>query len=97
LLSPSFPYTTLFRSVHTLFTLVSPTVSDHLYLLSRLAFALRDPAFKAAVARHAPSDEILRESRRVEAALDSTRGSTVPFVRNKADRKSTRLNSSHDQ
>jgi nitrogen PTS system EIIA component len=72
------------KPVHTLFTLVSPTVSDHLHLLSRLAFALRDPAFRAIVTRRASSDEILREARRIEAGLESAGGSTVPFVRRKA-------------
>jgi PTS system nitrogen regulatory IIA component len=70
------------KPVHTLFTLISPTVSDHLHLLSRLAFSLRDPAFKAAVTRRASSDEILREARRIEAGLAG--GSIRPFVRRKA-------------
>ena len=62
------------KPVHTLFTLVSPTVRDHLHLLSRLAFALRDPAFKAAITRRASSDDILLEARRIEAGLDSAEG-----------------------
>lgn len=47
------------QPVHTLFTLVSPTVRIHLYLLSRLAHALRLPAFKEAVSRQASREEIL--------------------------------------
>lgn len=47
------------QPVHTLFTLVTPTVRVHLYLLSRLASALLDPVFKAALARQAPREEIL--------------------------------------
>lgn len=45
--------------VHTLFTLVTPTVKVHLYLLSRLASALLDPRFKAALIRQASREEIL--------------------------------------
>ena len=57
------------QPVHTLFSVISPTVRAHLHLLSRLAFALRDAGFKAALlARQAP-ETILREARRVEAGL----------------------------
>ncbi len=56
------------QSVHTLFTLVSPTVRVHLYMLSRLAHALRDPAFKAAVARQASREEILAAARALAAS-----------------------------
>jgi len=54
------------KPVHCLFTLVSPTVKSHLHLLSRLAFALRDPAFKKAIGSRAPREEILEAARRVE-------------------------------
>ena len=57
------------KPVHCLFTMVSPTVRAHLQLLSKLAFALRDPGFKAAIARQALRDEVLLELGRVEAAL----------------------------
>ena len=50
--------------VNVLFTLISPTVRAHLHLLSRLAFALREPSFKEAVLRQASRDELL-------AALES--------------------------
>ena len=55
--------------VRILFSLVSPTVREHLQLLSRLAFALRDPSFKAAVAREAARDEILKQARRIDSGL----------------------------
>ena len=51
------------QPVHTLFTLVSPTVRIHLYMLSRIAHALRNPGFKEVVARQAPRDEILTAAR----------------------------------
>jgi PTS system nitrogen regulatory IIA component len=57
--------------VHVLFLVLSPTVRDHLHLLARLAYALRDPGFKGAVLRQGPDDEILREVRRVETSAAS--------------------------
>jgi len=57
------------KPVHCLFTIISPTVRAHLTLLSRLAFAMRDPGFQDAVRRQALRDEILAELRRVEAGL----------------------------
>lgn len=56
------------QPVHTLFTLVSPTVRIHLYMLARLAFALRDPDFKAAVSRQGSRDEILAAARAITKA-----------------------------
>jgi PTS system nitrogen regulatory IIA component len=50
------------QPVHTLFTIVSPTIKAHLHLLSRLAFALRQPAFAEVIARQGSREEILRES-----------------------------------
>jgi len=55
------------QPVHTVFSLVSGTIRAHLYLLSRLSFALHDPSFKEAVLRRAPREQILAEVRRVEA------------------------------
>ncbi len=72
------------KPVHTLFTLVSPTVRDHLHLLSRLAFSLRDPGFKTAVARRETNEEILRLVRRVESGLQSKGENERPFVSRKA-------------
>jgi PTS system nitrogen regulatory IIA component len=57
------------QPVHCLFTIVSPTVRAHLYLLSRLAFALRDPDFRGVIRRQGLRDEILAEVRRVESGL----------------------------
>ena len=57
------------RPVHALFTMVSPTVRMHLHLISRLAFALREPDFGAAVERRASADDLLSELRRVESGL----------------------------
>src|SRR5436309_2037710 len=62
------------KSVHVLFTMVSPTVRAHLRLLSRLAFALHDSGFKKAVLSQASRDEILRECERVERSLERADG-----------------------
>ena len=62
------------KPVHTLFTLISPTVKAHLYLLSRLAFALRDPGFKQIIAQQASRDQILAATRELSARLLSTSG-----------------------
>jgi PTS system nitrogen regulatory IIA component len=51
--------------VRTLFTLVSPTVRAHLHLLSRLAWALRQPGFRDSVAATASRDGILEAARGV--------------------------------
>ena len=57
------------KPVRCLFTMVSPTVRAHLHLLSKLAFVLRDPGFKAVLMRQGLREEILAELRRAEAAL----------------------------
>jgi PTS system nitrogen regulatory IIA component len=72
------------KAVQTLFTLVSPTVQGHLHLLSRLAYSLRDPGFKAAIKRRASKDEILSEARRIESSLKPNPQGLRSSVRKKA-------------
>jgi PTS system nitrogen regulatory IIA component len=60
--------------VHTLFVLLSPTVRVHLRLLARLAFALRDPEFSAAIQQKAAAKVILGHARRLEQALQQAAG-----------------------
>ncbi|MGE0820969.1 MAG: PTS sugar transporter subunit IIA [Candidatus Binatia bacterium] len=60
------------KPVHTIFSLISPTVRAHLRLLSRLSFALQDQGFKAVIGRQGARDEIFAEARRVEASLITT-------------------------
>jgi PTS system nitrogen regulatory IIA component len=57
------------KPVHAFFTLISPTVKIHLHLLSRLGFVLRQPAFKAALARQACHEELMTELVAAEAAI----------------------------
>ena len=59
------------KPVHTVFTLVSPTVRDHTHQLARLAFFLRDPGFKSAIKRRAHGDEILREACLIEPQVSN--------------------------
>jgi PTS system nitrogen regulatory IIA component len=47
------------QPVRVLFTLTTPTVRAHLHLLSRLAHALHDPAFKEALARPSGPDVVM--------------------------------------
>lgn len=58
------------RPVRVLFALISPTVRAHLHLLSRLSFALRTPAFKEAVLRQAPREELMAAAEQCEASAE---------------------------
>lgn len=57
------------KPVHTLFTIISPTIRAHLHLISRLAYALRVPEMAAVLARQGSRDEIFTELRRLEQTL----------------------------
>jgi PTS system nitrogen regulatory IIA component len=61
------------KPVHTLFTLVTPTIRSHLHLLSRIAFVLRDSGFAGLVRCQARRDEILTEIRRLEEKISRNR------------------------
>ena len=52
------------KPVHTLFTLVSPTIRTHLSMLSKLTFLLRKPEFSSVIARRAAPQEILQAARK---------------------------------
>lgn len=57
------------QPVYALFMLISPTVRAHLHLISRLAYALRDPAFHAVIQKRGLWEEILSAARRVDTGL----------------------------
>jgi PTS system nitrogen regulatory IIA component len=61
------------KPVATLFLILSPTVREHLHLLSRLAFALQQDGFRGAVMRQAARQEILREARSSDELADASR------------------------
>jgi len=62
------------QPVYCLFTIVAPTARTHLYLLSRLAFALRNPEFKTAITNQSSRDEIIRLARQVESGFPKDTG-----------------------
>jgi nitrogen PTS system EIIA component len=57
------------QPVYALFMLISPTVRAHLHLISRLAFSLRDVAFRDVIQRQGLREEILDAARKVEQTL----------------------------
>ncbi|MFH0922380.1 MAG: PTS sugar transporter subunit IIA [Fibrobacterota bacterium] len=57
------------KPVHCLFTLVSPTVRTHLHLLSRLAFSLKDGAFKQRILEQAAQEALFQEIGRIEGRI----------------------------
>jgi PTS system nitrogen regulatory IIA component len=57
------------QPVHTLFTIVSPTIRAHLQLLARLGFALRQPAFARVIAEQGSREQILAASQAVEQSI----------------------------
>ena len=62
------------QPVYCLFTIVAPTVRSHLYFLSRLAFALRNPDFKDAITNQSSRDEIIELARQVESGFPTEKG-----------------------
>lgn len=65
------------KPVHTLFTMVSPTISAHLSLLSKLSFALRFPAFAGVIARQGTREEILAAASAADSGMPQRSGSPV--------------------
>lgn len=59
------------KPVHTLFTIISPTIKTHLGLLSRLAFALREAGFARKIADRSGCTQILEDARRIDALLSA--------------------------
>jgi PTS system nitrogen regulatory IIA component len=59
------------RPVHTLFTIVAPSIWSHLQLLSRLAHALRAPMFREVIGRQADDGTILAAAAELDRALGS--------------------------
>ncbi|HSP17395.1 MAG TPA: PTS sugar transporter subunit IIA [Thermoanaerobaculia bacterium] len=56
------------RGVDTFFLLISPTVHVHLSMLAQLAYGLKKDAFRGAVRRRAPAEEIVRIAASIEEA-----------------------------
>jgi PTS system nitrogen regulatory IIA component len=66
------------KPVRVLISLITPTIRDHLALLSQLAFALKDPGLRKALQAEAPRDRIMAEFERVEAAMEAQRAGAEP-------------------
>jgi PTS system nitrogen regulatory IIA component len=66
------------QPVHTLFTLVSPTVQAHLHLLSRLTYGLRQTQFSVPVAEMAAREILLEGARAVDLAARPVAQETAP-------------------
>lgn len=62
--------------VHTLFTLISPTIRVHLHLLSRIGFILQQPVFKTAIRKQAASEELFAAVAAAEAMLPVANNTT---------------------
>jgi PTS system nitrogen regulatory IIA component len=61
------------QPVHTIFSMVSPTIKGHLRLLAKLSAAMLDARFRDAIVRRAPAEQILAEAKRVESAFPQSR------------------------
>jgi len=59
------------RPVEILFTLISPTIRAHLYLLSKIAYALRDSEFRSVISRQGTREEIFTHARRIDEQAHS--------------------------
>lgn len=57
------------QPVHTLFTMLSPTVRAHLQMLARLSFALHQPEFAEVISRHGSREEILKACEAVDQRI----------------------------
>ncbi len=57
------------KPVHTLFTIVSPTIKAHLNLLSKLSMGLRSPAFAGVISSTGSREDIFQEAGRLDATL----------------------------
>ncbi|HUX38816.1 MAG TPA: PTS sugar transporter subunit IIA [Rectinemataceae bacterium] len=60
--------------VDVLFAIVCPTVKDHLHLLSRLGYALRDEGFRSAVRARASDGDLIAALGSVESKIGDSGG-----------------------
>ncbi|MBN1490561.1 MAG: PTS sugar transporter subunit IIA [Phycisphaerae bacterium] len=65
------------QPVHTLFTLISPTVRSHLRMLSQLSFSLRKPSFRQVIREQGVREAILAEVVQIESDLALTPPATA--------------------
>lgn len=60
------------QPVHTLFTMLSPTVRSHLQMLARLSFALNQPDFAGVISRHGSREDILHACEAVDRSIQDS-------------------------
>ena len=65
------------QPVHTLFTLISPTVRSHLRMLSQLSFSLRKTSFRRIIREQGAREAILAEVVQIESDLALTPPATT--------------------
>jgi len=57
------------KPIHLLFTIFTPTIRSHLYLLSRLSYALKEKSWQDVLAKPGAPEEILESLRAIEQRL----------------------------
>lgn len=60
------------KPVHTLFTIISPTIRGHLNLLSKLSYMLRDETFRCILEKQGNRSEILEHVTILESKIPSS-------------------------
>ncbi|HMA91505.1 MAG TPA: PTS sugar transporter subunit IIA [Polyangiaceae bacterium] len=58
--------------VHSFFTLITPTIRSHLFLLSRLSVALQNPEFHRLVIEQAPADALFEVADALDRSMPSS-------------------------
>lgn len=66
------------KPVHTLFTLISPSVRVHLHLLARLGYLLHNAEFKAALNTQCPPEELFAIVEHAEALVQQQSSGPSP-------------------
>jgi excisionase family DNA binding protein len=69
------------KAAEVVFAIATPTVLDHLQLLSRLLLVLRDDMFVLALHRAHPIASVLAEARRVDQRIETAKSSEWSIVR----------------
>lgn len=62
------------KPVHVLFTLLAPTVRQHLQLLAKLSWCLHDQDLHSLLARHAPAAAVMKRIQELERDAERERG-----------------------
>lgn len=66
------------KPVHTFFTLITPTIRTHLFLLSRLSSALQNREFQALVLERAPEQVLFEAAEALDRAMPASLNPKAP-------------------